>query len=194
MIAQKRQGALASDEEIIELYWSRDESAIGETDLKYGKYLLSVAHNILCDRQDCEECLNDSYLGAWWAIPPERPRVLRAFLTVILPRNAINRYNYLTAKRRVPSTLTESLEELDESIGSDEENEERAKYLGGLISDYLRSVSKRRRYIFMSRYYLSEPIESIAHELGVSRSTVDKELSAIRTELRAYLKREGSEI
>lgn len=194
MTAQKRHGALASDEEIIELYWNRDESAIGETDRKYGKYLLSVAHNILCDKQDCEECLNDSYLGVWRAIPPERPRVLRAFLTVILRRNAINKYNYLTAKRRVPSALTESLEELDGSIGSDERNEERAKHLGGLISDYLRSVSKRRRYIFMSRYYLSEPIESIARELGVSRSTVDKELSAIRTELRAYLEREGSEI
>lgn len=194
MTAQKRHGALASDEEIIELYWNRDESAIGETDRKYGKYLLSVAHNILCDKQDCEECLNDSYLGVWRAIPPERPRVLRAFLTVILRRNAINKYNYLTAKRRVPSALTESLEELDGSIGSDERDEERAKHLGGLISDYLRSVSKRRRYIFMSRYYLLEPIESIARELGVSRSTIDKELSAIRTELRAYLEREESEI
>lgn len=73
-----------SDEKIIELYWSRDEKAIEETDLKYKKYLFSIAYNIVCDRLDCEECLNDTYLGAWNAIPPSRPNVLKAFLTTIV--------------------------------------------------------------------------------------------------------------
>lgn len=178
-----------SDEAIIDLYWQRDERAIGETHRKYGRYLFAVAHNILADKQDCEESLNDTYLGAWRAIPPERPRVLKAFLTVILRRNVINRYNYLTAKRRVPTSLTESLDELDECVASTDEVD--SKRLGEAINAYLKAQPPRRRYIFIGRYYLAEPIERIAHELGVSRSTVDKELSKIRADLRAHLEREG---
>ena len=69
-----------SDEQIVELYWQRDERAIQETDRKYQHFLLTVAHNILRDGRDCEECLNDTYLGAWNAMPPARPNALRAFL------------------------------------------------------------------------------------------------------------------
>ncbi len=185
----KKGTGLASDEAIIDLYWQRDERAIGETHRKYGKYLFAVANNILDDKQDCEESLNDTYLGAWRAIPPERPRILKAFLTVILRRNAINRYNYLTAKRRVPTSLTESLDELGECVASTEEGD--AKRLGEAINAFLKAQTPRRRYIFVGRYYLAEPIEKIAHELGVSRSTVDKELSKLRTDLRTHLEEEG---
>lgn len=185
----KKGTGFASDEAIIDLYWQRDERAIGETHRKYGKYLFTVANNILDDKQDCEESLNDTYLGAWRAIPPERPRILKAFLTVILRRNAINRYNYLTAKRRVPTSLTESLDELGECVASTEEGD--SKRLGEAINAFLKAQTPRRRYIFIGRYYLAEPIEKIAHELGVSRSTVDKELSKLRTDLRTHLEEEG---
>ena len=84
--------AAMSDEQIVELYWRRDERAIRETDRKYQHFLLTVAHNILRDAQDCEECLNDTYLGAWNAIPPARPKVLQAFLATIMRRTAIDRY------------------------------------------------------------------------------------------------------
>lgn len=82
-----------NDEKIVDLYWARDEKAIEETDLKYRKYLYTVAYNIVHDRLDSEECLNDTYLGAWHAMPPSRPNVLKAFLTVIARRIAVKRYH-----------------------------------------------------------------------------------------------------
>ena len=181
------------DEKIIALYWDRDEKAIEETDFKYRKYLFSVAYNLLCDRLDCEECLNDTYLGAWNAMPPSRPDVLKAFLTTIARRNAIKRYHRNQKKSAVPSEMTVSLSELeafvagDEDIGSDFD----AERLGHVISDFVRSLPDRRRFIFMSRYYLAEPIDTIAKDLSLSRSMVNKELASIRNALRERLESEG---
>ncbi|MBQ8439602.1 MAG: hypothetical protein IJX19_02965, partial [Clostridia bacterium] len=93
-LQQKKAARLPlGDDGIIALYFARDEKAIEETDFKYRKYLFSVVYNVLRDRLDCEECLNDTYLGAWNAIPPSRPKVLKAFLTVIARRVAIKRYH-----------------------------------------------------------------------------------------------------
>lgn len=181
------------DEKIIALYWDRDEKAIEETDFKYRKYLFSVAYNLLCDRLDCEECLNDTYLGAWNAMPPSRPDVLKAFLTTIARRNAIKRYHRNQKKAAVPSEMTVSLSELeafvagDEDVGSDFDTER----LGHVISDFVRSLPDRRRFIFMSRYYLAEPIDTIAKDLSLSRSMINKELASIRNALRERLESEG---
>ena len=105
--------SVMNDGDIIELYFLRDERAISETDAKYGKYLFSVAYNVVHDRLDCEECLNDTYLDAWNAMPPERPAVLKAFLAIIMRRRAIDRYKAEKRKKRIPSELTVSLSELD---------------------------------------------------------------------------------
>jgi RNA polymerase sigma-70 factor (ECF subfamily) len=181
------------DEKIIALYWDRDEKAIEETDFKYRKYLFSVAYNLLCDRLDCEECLNDTYLGAWNAMPPSRPDVLKAFLTTIARRNAIRRYHRNQKKSAVPSEMTLSLSELeafvagDEDVGSDFD----AERLGHVISDFVRSLPDRRHFIFMSRYYLAEPIDTIAKDLSLSRSMINKELASIRNALRERLESEG---
>ena len=187
---------IMSDEKIIELYWARDERAINETDFKYRRYLRTVAYNIVRDRQDSEECLNDTYLGAWNSIPPSRPRVLKAFLTVIMRRIAINRYHSNSKKGVVPSEMTVSLSELENCLSevSGDDRQVSAEYLGHVISDFLRSLNERRRFIFMSRYYMAEPIDSIARELGVSRSTVNKELAAIRDLLWKKLESEGIKI
>lgn len=193
MTISKKERGFLSDEEIIALFWERDEMAIAETDAKYRRYLFSVAYNILADSEDCEECLNDTYLGAWDAIPPERPRVLRAFLTVIMRRCALNRYNFRSAAKRVPSSMTSSLEEL-EGVLFDEERTDEAQALGAIIEAYIRSLSKRRRYVFMSRYYVSKPIDRIAEELGVSRSTVNKDIEAIKSGLIVCLGNAGYKI
>ena len=183
------------DGEIIELYFARNERAIDETDKKYRRYLFAVAYNILYVNEDCEECLNDTYIGAWGAMPPERPTNLKAFLTVIIRRISINRYNEKNREKRVPSSMTDSLDELDNMIFDEScEYEERAEHLGRVISEYLYTLSKRQRYIFMSRYYVAEPIEKIADEIGVSRSTVNKEIAFIKTGLRACLEKEGYKI
>lgn len=182
------------DEEIIELYWLRDETAITETDRKYKSYLLTVAYNIVHDSLDCEECLNDTYIGAWNAMPPSRPRVLKAFLTTIMRRIAINRYHVNARKKSIPSELSVSLSELGEWIADDSDSvsaEFDARRLAAVISDYIRALPERRKFIFMSRYYLAEPIDSIARELGFSRSMINKELAAIRSGLKEKLESEG---
>ena len=93
------------DETIIEMYWQREESAIKETDIKYGQFLFRIAHGILHDRLDCEECQNDTYLGIWKAIPPTRPAVFPAFITRIMRRIAINKYKEKTSKKAAVLSL-----------------------------------------------------------------------------------------
>ncbi len=181
------------DEAIVTLYWNRDETAIEETDFKYKNYLFSVIRNLLADPMDCEECLNDTYLGTWNAIPPTKPAVLKAFLTTVARRAAIKRYHKARKKTAIPSELTVSLSELEDflSDGGDAESDLDAAALGKVISEFLYSLDKRKRYIFMSRYYVAVSIEKIASELKVSRSTVNKELAAIRKSLKAKLESEG---
>ena len=182
-----------NDEEIIELFWGRDERAIDETDYKYRKYLFSITYNILHDNFDCEECLNDAYLGVWNAIPPTKPRVLKSFLVAITRRTAIKRYHKNFKKSSIPSGMTVSLCDLEDFITDDGDISESfdAKRLGQTISEFVRSLSQRRQFIFMSRYYIAESIESIASQLRVSRSTVNKELAAIKSALKERLESEG---
>ena len=182
-----------SDEAIISLYWDGDRKAITETDFKYGKYLYTIIYNILHDKLDCEECLNDTYLGAWNAMPPARPQVLRAFLVTISRRIAIKRYHKLRQKGAVPSEMTVALAEVEDFIAENSSAEEAfdAKQLGQTISRFVRSLPQRQRYIFISRYYAAEPIDTIAKELVLSRSMIHKELAAIRTALKETLESEG---
>ena len=181
------------DEAIVTLYWNRDETAIEETDFKYKNYLFSVIRNLLADPMDCEECLNDTYLGTWNAIPPTKPAVLKAFLTTVARRAAIKRYHKARKKTAIPSELTVSLSELEDflSDGGEAESDLDAAALGKVFSEFLYSLDKRKRYIFMSRYYVAVSIEKIARELKVSRSTVNKELAAIRKSLKVKLESEG---
>lgn len=195
MILFKKIKEPISDKDIIELYWQRNEKAIEETDFKYRKYLFTIAYNILYSGEDCEECLDDTYLGTWNAIPPERPNYLKAFLTTIIRRVSINRYNEKNREKRIPSNMTDSLDELGDIM---EENsvvkDMKAEELGKVISDYIRTLSKRQRYIFMSRYYTAESIDKIAQELGVSKSTVNKEISFIKLGLKIALEKEGYKV
>jgi len=178
-----------SDETIIALYWSRDEKAIEETDFKYKNYLFSIAYNIVRMRLDCEECLNDTYFAAWNAIPPSKPNVLKAFLTTIVRRAAINRYH----RNLRHSEMTVALGELEGILCDDTDAASwvEAKELGRVISGFVRSLPPRRRFIFMSRYYAAEPVDTIAGDLHLSRSMVNKELASIRKGLKAKLESEG---
>ena len=181
-----------SDDEIIMLFFERDEQAIRQTDLKYRNYLLSVAYNIVHDPEDSEECLNDTYIGVWNAIPPTRPKQLSAFLAAIMRRTAIDRYKAKTRQKRISSELTVALSEVEEFL-SDEHSHNSAE-LGRIFSDFVLTLSEREMYIFMSRYYSSHPIKTIAKRVGCSVSTVNKELAEIRKKLKEKLKSEGYEI
>ena len=192
MELQTKQAATMSDEQIIALYWQRDEQAIRETDIKYKKFLLTVAYNILQDMYDSEECLNDTYIGAWNAIPPARPVLLQAFLATIMRRTAIDCYKAKKRQKRIASELTVSLSEVEDFISDDDMySQTDAKELGRVISDFVRSLSDRRMYIFMSRYYVARPIKEIAKLLGCSESTVNKEIAAIKCDLKEKLEKEG---
>ena len=185
-----------TDDKIVELYWDRNEKAIEETDFKYKKYLLSIAYNVVHDRLDCEECLNDTYLGAWNAMPPTKPHALKAFLTTIARRIAIKRYHHKLRQNAVPSEITVSLSELEDFVAGDEDIEADfdAERLGLVISDFVRSLPDRGQFIFMGRYYVADPIDTIASDLKLSRSTVNKELAAIRIGLKEKLESEGYSI
>ena len=112
----KTQHELLADERIIELYWSREESAITETDRKYGQLLYQIAHRILNDRLDSEECQNDTYLKVWNTVPPTRPTVLRSFLAKISRNLALNRYKEKNRQKRVPSQLTDAFDDLENTL------------------------------------------------------------------------------
>ena len=184
------------DDKIVELYWERNEKAIEETDFKYKKYLFSIAYNVVHDRLDCEECLNDTYLGAWNAIPPTKPSVLKAFLTTIIRRIAIKRYHSNMRQNVIPSEMAASLSELEDFVAGDEDIDADfdAETLGRVISDFIRSLPARRQFIFMSRYYVADPIDTIASDLSLSRSMINKELAAIRIALKEKLESEGYSI
>ena len=176
------------------MYWQRDPDAIQATDHKYGKLLQNTAYNILSDLQDSEECQNDVYLRVWNAIPSTRPTEFLAFIMQIMRRIAFNRYKEKSRKKRVPSQLTLSLEELQTSLSSGKTVEEEydAKVLGELITEYVRNLSDRQQYIFVDRYYMAEPVEKIASDLSISSvRTVYREIEKIKQGLKKYLEGNG---
>ena len=185
-----------SDEAIIELFWRREESAIPETDRKYGTYLYAIAFNILKNREDCEECLNDTYLKTWNAIPPTRPGILRAFLAKIMRGTAFDRYEQDRRQKRIPPELCDPLDDGLEVLLSDTDlhREMESREIGRVISSYLDSVSDKKLYIFMSRYFFVMPLEEIAKKMGCSLSTVNKTLASMKKELKKRLEKEGIEV
>jgi RNA polymerase sigma-70 factor (ECF subfamily) len=186
-------GSLMTDEAIIDLYWKREERAISETDKKYGKYLYTIAYNIVRDRLDCEECLNDTYLGTWNRIPPTRPNVFHVFLSKIMRNIALDRFRHSHAEKRVPPEMIVSLNELDECMLSNPSLEEEytVRAMAGVINNYLESLNSKRQLIFISRYYYCDQISAIATMLHASEATVYRELATIRQELKKAFKKEG---
>ncbi len=182
-----------SDESIIEMYWRRDEQAIHETDVKYKKFLFAVAYNILHNTGDSEECLNDTYMGVWNSIPPTRPKMFQAYLAAIMRRIAVDCYKSRNRQKRVVSELSVSLTEVEDFITSKDDvcSEIEAKELGRVISEYVRALSQRQMYIFISRYYFVRPIKEISRLLSCSESTVNKEIVSIKKGLKEKLEKEG---
>ena len=178
---------LLTDEQIIDLYWDREERAIAETDVKYGQFLYRIAMNILADRCDSEECQNDTYLQTWNAIPPARPSMLRAFLAKITRNLSINRYKEKNAQKRVPSHMTVALDEV--CLVAPEDGD--AAALGLLINEYLRTLESNARYIFIERYYFAASVKDISIALQMTESNVYKQLAQLKCGLREYLSKGG---
>lgn len=192
----KRAGGSLTDEQIIALFFAREERAIVETEKKYCQYLHTVAYNILANEQDCEECLQDTYLRAWNVIPPERPRVLYAFLAKITRNLSLSRYKAARRQKRVLSEATVSLDELGDCVsdGQGLARQMDSATIARVIDRYLESITERRMYVFVSRYFYSLTVPQIAKRLSCSVSLVNKELALIRQELREALEKEGIEV
>lgn len=193
MSKQEKRQESVDDAQIVDMYWNRDPGAIQQTENKYGPLLWSVAYNILCDAQDCEECQNDTYLRVWNAIPSTRPASFAGYVVQVVKRIAINRYKEKSRQRRIPSQLTISMEELKKSISSGVTVEEEydAKELSQMITDYLWSLNERQRHLFIDRYYMLEPVEKTAAELHISMQTAYRELEKIKQGLKKYLEGNG---
>ncbi|MBQ7337909.1 MAG: sigma-70 family RNA polymerase sigma factor [Clostridia bacterium] len=187
---------LPTDAQIVALFWQRDEDALRLTEQKYRSYLLAVANNILHDRADAEECLNDTYLDAWNTIPPARPAVLVAYLVTIIRRRALDTYRRLHRQKRGGHLEVLPVDELTNDLPAApcDADEAYHRAMGEAISDYLRSLPERQRAIFISRYYLCRPVAEIARTLGISRSTVQKQLVIIKDGLRKKLESEDISI
>lgn len=177
------------DHDIIALYFARDERAIRETADKYGSYCASIAMNILTSREDTEECLNDTWLRAWGAIPPTRPNVLRVFLGKITRNLALDQYKARTAEKRLGGEFAMSLDELDECIGTEDTRDHVA--LGEIISRFLREQTREARGVFVCRYYYCDSVGDIAKRFGISEGKVKSVLHRMRLRLKRYLEGEG---
>ena len=176
------------DEQIIELFFERSEQAISELDSKYGKVLHNLSYNILNDRLDVEECVNDSYLGVWNAIPPERPNPLLTFVCKIVRNISIKKYHAKTAIKR-NSAYDVAMSEVANYIlaPNNVEAEMEAKELAHIIESFLDTLTVENRVIFMRRYWFSDTYKDIAERIGITEKTVSMRLTRIRKQMREYL-------
>ena len=181
------------DDEIVGLFFARNERAIAEVSGKYGAYCYTVAHNILPVREDAEECVNDTWLSAWNSMPPQRPDILRAFLAKITRSKAIDRWRMSHAKKRGADEVALVLEELSECVsgGSGPEDELLGAELSDTIDIFLSELSARERQLFVRRYFYTERVEDIAARAGMSRSNVSVSLHRTRAKLKKHLEKEG---
>lgn len=180
------------DQEIIELFFARSEQAIAQLQNKYGKRCLKVAGNILNNQLDAEECVNDSYLAVWNTVPPQNPDPLLTYVCHIVRNLSIKRYHANSARKR-NSHYDIALDELEECIQSEEtvENEIAVKELADAINQFLGTLSKENRMMFVRRYWFSDSIEDIARMFRISSRNVSLRLVRMRKGLKKYLEREG---
>ena len=184
------------DKEIVDLYFQRNEDAITCTDAKYGRYLGKISFNILKDSLDAEECVNDTYLNAWNAIPPHRPKRLSAFLGKIVRNLSFNRYAHNTADKRGGGELPAVLEELAGCVsGSDDVGQTyEHKELAAAINDFLGTLPAEKRNIFVCRYWYTDSVNEIAARYGMTCGAVSMTLKRLRTKLHSYLVERGYEL
>ena len=181
---------------IVELYWARDEAAIKHSKDKYGNYCYKIAYNILSNNEDSEECVNDTWVGAWNSMPPNRPSFLGAFLGKITRNISLKRWRDAHAKKRGGDETALVLEELEECLpsGKSVEEEVDARQLTGHIEGFIKTLSASEQKVFIRRYYYLEKIPEVALRTGFSESKVKSMLFRLRGRLKLYLEREGYDI
>lgn len=183
------------DNAIIRLYWDRNEQAIRATSEKYGHYCKTIAKNILCSEEDAKECVNDTWLGAWNAMPSHWPEQLSTFLGKITRNLAFNRYRHDHAKKRGGGEITLVLDELADCVSDDDvaqaiDHQELIK----AVNLFLRSLPADKRNIFVCRYWYADPVSDIAKNYGILPGTVSKTLERTRKQLKIFLTERGFDL
>lgn len=180
------------DTQIIELFWSRNESAIQATTNKYGRLLHSIAYHILANHEDSEECVNDTCFKVWQTIPPQKPVSLTAYLGRIVRNLSINRWQEKRAQKRFGGTEI-LLSELGECIPSNEtvEQEADAHELAEFISEWLTVQSQDNRILFLRRYWFGDSVKSLSLQTGIAANKLAGRLFRLRQDLKSAMEKEG---
>lgn len=181
------------DEQILELYFARDEQAVVETDKKYGGYCFTLANSILHSVQDAEETVSDTYLKTWNAIPPKKPAILKMFLAKITRNLAFSRWRSFSAQKRGGGEMELVLEELSGCVCAPGAVEDgmNARELAKAIREFLNTLPAREQDIFLRRYFFVEESDAIASRYGMKKATVQRTLSRTRDKLKKHLIKEG---
>lgn len=180
-----------NDDQIIKMFFTRNEDAIQQTAYKYGARLQSMAVNIVQDTQDAQECVNDTYLKAWDTIPPTKPGHFFAYLAKICRYISFGKLDWKNAAKRKAEVITLT-QEMEECIpGSWQDTQMESKELSRIISAFLRTQTPENRMIFVRRYWYADSISQIAQRYEINESAVTMRLRRTRDKLAAYLKKEG---
>ena len=184
------------DAQIVQLYWDRNEQAIHATSDKYGNYCTLIAKNILGNQEDAEECVNDTYLNAWNAMPPHKPNILSTFLGKITRNISFNRYKHNSADKRGGGEMPAVLEEISDLVSGMDDVEQAfdQKELTKAIDTFLDSLSPKKRSIFISRYWYTDRISEIAVRHNMNDGAVSMTLHRLRLKLHNYLLERGFEL
>lgn len=181
------------DRQIVELYWQRDERAIAESDARYGRMLQSLSMSILHSPSDAEECVNDTWLSAWNAMPTDRPDLLGAYLSRITRNHSITRYRYLHAGKRSAGgdTPFEELEDCLPDSGDMPFEQMENRRLADLLNRFLSSLDPDKRIVFVRRYYYCDSVADLERLTGFGPEKIKSMLARMRKSLAVWLKREG---
>ena len=178
------------DSEILDLFFARDETAITETDNKYGNRLCGISRNITVNEQDAEECVNDTYVAAWNQIPPMRPDNYFAWLCRVVRNISYTLFHKNTAQKRTANVVSLD-EELSELIPDTSEVPRNENRLGEAIDRFLREQNKDTQYLFIRRYFYADSLSVLSSLTGMSESGIAMRLMRVRKKLKAYLEKEG---
>lgn len=181
------------DRQIIDLYWARSQQAIEESERKYGAYCRTVAGNILNRAEDAEECVNDTWLRAWNAMPPQRPTVLQAFFGKLTRNLSLDRWRRDRAQKRGGSQVELALEELEDCLAARDRVDEQleAQTTAELVAAFVRKLPKQDRLLFVRRYWYLDNVQTLAKTFGMGQSQVKSRLHRIRQRLKTELEQEG---
>jgi len=183
------------DAQIVELYWNRDERAISESDVHYGAYCRRIATNILTNREDAEEAVNDTWYRTWENVPPQRPASLSSFFGRIVRNLSISRYRANRAQKR-HSGITALLSELDDCVASNVSTTQafEGKLLAETIDRWLTSLPADDRILFLRRYWFGDAVNALAKECGITHNQMAQRMLRLRKALKSVLEQEGFDV